>query len=645
MRVQRIAHHAVVSAWRERERALIAQGHRVDLVSATVWNEGGHPVTLSADGDDFVRPARTWGTHPNGFVYSPGALWRALGTEVDVLDLHEEPYALATAEVLALRALRRRRAPYVLYSAQNIDKRFPAPFRWAERRALRGAAGAYVCNAEAGRILRRKGLRGPVHTIPLGVDTTVFAPVDRSAPRGRATVGYVGRLATHKGVDVLLRAIAAQPLLRLVIVGDGPERAALADLARALSIAERVDFVGFAADSALVEHYRSFDVVAVPSRSTPNWLEQFGRVAIEAMACGVPVVATHTGALPDVVGAAGVLVPEGDAHALGEALVAATRPGYWEELRTAGLQHAARCDWASVAAQMAELYTEARESAPRTLDAVIVAYGAPDGLDATLTALDGQVPALVVDNSSLPATRDVCERHGIEYVDAGSNLGFAAGVNRGLRALAEHGRAGDVLLLNPDATIGAEAVAEMHRLLSADRNLAAVGAHQVDPVSRARARVWWPFPTPWGAWVEAMGLGRLRTAHGFAIGSVLLLRREALDALGALDERFFLYAEEVDWQRRARRAGWAIAVADVEATHVGAGTGGDPGAREAYFYGSAERYIRKHYRAWGWQVYRAATVTGATVRALLLRGARAREAARRRRIFVEGPQAWERQWR
>lgn len=643
--MQRIAHHAVVSAWRERERALIAHGHRVSLLSATVWNEGGQPVTLSADGDEFVQSARTWGTHPNGFLYSPSALWRALATPVDVLDLHEEPYALATAEVLALRALRRRRAPYVLYSAQNIDKRFPAPFRWAEGRALRGAAGAYVCNTEAGRILRRKGLRGPVHTIPLGVDTTVFSPVDRPAPGGRATVGYVGRLATHKGVDVLLHAVAAQPLLRLVIVGDGPERAALAELARSLSIGERVEFAGFAADTELVEHYRSFDVVAVPSRSTPHWLEQFGRVAIEAMACGVPVVATHTGALPDVVGAAGILVPEGDPDALGEALVRATRPGYWDELRAEGLHHAARCDWSSVAAQMTDLYSEALGSAPRTLDAVIVAYGEPDGLSDTLTALDGQVPALVVDNSSHPGTREVCERHGVEYVDAGSNLGFAAGVNRGLSALADRGRDGDVLLLNPDATISAEAVAEMHRLVSADRNLAAVGAHQVDPVTRARARVWWPFPTPWGAWVEALGLGRLRTSHGFAIGSVLLLRREALDALGVLDERFFLYAEEVDWQRRARRAGWKIAVADVEATHVGAGTGGDPGAREAYFYGSAERYVRKHYRALGWQVYRAATVAGAAVRAVLLRGARAQEASRRRQIFVSGPVVWEREWR
>lgn len=645
MRVLRVAHHGVVSAWRERERALIAHGHDVSLVSAQVWNEGGQQVAYTPDGDDFVQPVRTWGSHPNGFLYSPRGLWRALGRDVDLLDLHEEPYAVATAQALTTRSLRRNRAPYVVYSAQNIDKRYPLPFRWAERRVLRGAAGAYVCNTEAGRILRRKGLRGPVHTIPLGVDTRVFSPLERAAPGGRATVGYVGRLAHHKGVDVLLHAIAAQPLLRLVIVGDGPQRAALAQLVRTLGIAERVEFAGFASDESLVKHYRAFDVLAVPSRSTAHWQEQFGRVAIEAMACGVPVVATHTGALPDVVGAAGILVADGDSPALGDALLRATRPGYWEELRHAGILHAARCDWSSVAVQMTALYTEALAGPPRTLDAVIVAYGEPDGLADTLTALDGRVSALVVDNSSHAGTRALCAHHDVEYVDPGKNLGFAAGVNRGLMELAARGRNGDVLLLNPDATIGADAVERMHSMLATDRDIAAVGAHQVDPASGAAARVWWPFPTPWGAWVEAVGLGRLRRAHGFAIGSVLLLRREALEAIGRLDERFFLYAEETDWQFRARRAGWRIAVADVEATHVGAGTGGDPGAREAYFYGSAERYVRKHYGALGWQVYRAANVAGAAVRAVALPGARGDQAARRRRIFAAGPAAWEREWR
>ena len=132
VRVLRVAHHAVVDAWREREREMIAQGVEVRLLSSVTWNEGGTDITLSRGGDDFVAGVRTFGTHPNGFLYDPRPLWRALGQRFDVIDLHEEPFALATAEILFLRALRRNRTPYILYSAQNIRKRYPIPIRWFE---------------------------------------------------------------------------------------------------------------------------------------------------------------------------------------------------------------------------------------------------------------------------------------------------------------------------------------------------------------------------------------------------------------------------------------------------------------------------------------------------------------------------------
>jgi GT2 family glycosyltransferase len=156
--------------------------------------------------------------------------------------------------------------------------------------------------------------------------------------------------------------------------------------------------------------------------------------------------------------------------------------------------------------------------------------------------------------------------------------------------------------------------------------------------------VWWPFPTPWGACVEAIGLGSLRRREDFAIGSILMLRRDALEQIGPLDERFFLYAEETDWQFRARKLGWTIEVADVAATHEGGGTGGDPTVREAHFYGSAERYVRKHYGAAGWQIYRLANVAGAAVRGVLLPGERGAAARRRRAIFARGPVASEAAW-
>ena len=176
MRVLRVFHSAVVDAWRERERHLRSGGVEVDLLTAKRWNEGGSDVRLKPRPGEPVTGLRTWGRHPALFVYSPLPLWRALGRPYDVIDVQEEPFALATAEILLLRRLRRQRAPYVLYSAQNIDKRYPVPFRWLERWALRNAAGLSVCNEEAGRICERKGLPGRATLIPLGVDTDFFSP-------------------------------------------------------------------------------------------------------------------------------------------------------------------------------------------------------------------------------------------------------------------------------------------------------------------------------------------------------------------------------------------------------------------------------------------------------------------------------------
>jgi GT2 family glycosyltransferase len=270
------------------------------------------------------------------------------------------------------------------------------------------------------------------------------------------------------------------------------------------------------------------------------------------------------------------------------------------------------------------------------IDVLVVAYGAPELLDECLGAVGRSLPVTVVDNSSSPEVRAVSERHGAHYLDPGSNLGFAAGVNVGLghRAAAT----GDVLLLNPDAAIDGAGVIGLHRMLHSRPDLAAVAPEQIDPVDGARARVNWPFPTPWGAWAEAVGAGRFRRGDEFMIGSVLLLRSEALAEVGGFDERFFLYAEETDWQRRARDLGWRMALCpDVVATHVGAGTGGDSVERDIHFHASTERYVRKHFGATGWRVFRSGVMAGALVRALALPGDRHRRAARQFHLYRSGP--------
>jgi GT2 family glycosyltransferase len=272
----------------------------------------------------------------------------------------------------------------------------------------------------------------------------------------------------------------------------------------------------------------------------------------------------------------------------------------------------------------------------RDVDVVIVAYGAPTQLERCLSHLDRELAVTVVDNSSSPQVAAVARRHGATYIDNEGNRGFATAVNVALVRLA-HANS-DVLLLNPDAVIDSRGVRDLARFLHSHTNMrvAAVAPRLQGPESEQR--VAWPLPTPLRMWAEALGFGRLPARHEFVVGAVLLLRREALNEIGRFDERFFLYAEEADWQRRAQGRGWTSAVCSaVVAEHTGAGSSTNARRREVRFHAAHELYVRKWYGSTGWCAYRVAACVGAAVRMVVLRGDRREGAASRLIVYLRGP--------
>lgn len=272
------------------------------------------------------------------------------------------------------------------------------------------------------------------------------------------------------------------------------------------------------------------------------------------------------------------------------------------------------------------------------LAVVTVAFGAPELLEAALEPLRG-LPAVVVDNSSDTEVALVAAAHGARYVDPGSNLGFAAGVNVGMQTLVEQFGAVDVLVLNPDAVITRGGVECLHAALRADDAIAAV-APRLEHTDGSPQRALWPWPSPGGIWREAFGLGRLNDRHAdWLVGAVLLLRAEAWGDVGPFDERFFLYQEETDWQRRAVARGWQVRLVEsVVARHVGAATSVDPIRREVLFHAGTETYIRKWFGLNGWRAYRIGAMTGALARCLLP-GNRRAMARRRATLYWVGPRA------
>jgi glycosyltransferase involved in cell wall biosynthesis len=130
-------------------------------------------------------------------------------------------------------------------------------------------------------------------------------------------IGFAGRLVVAKGILILLEALARLGGdWELRIAGVGEAQAQALALATRLGVADRVVFLGQQPSTAMPELLRSFDLLIVPSLTTTRWKEQFGRLLVEAMACGVPVIGSDSGEIPHVIGDAGIVVPEGDVEAL-----------------------------------------------------------------------------------------------------------------------------------------------------------------------------------------------------------------------------------------------------------------------------------------------------------------------------------------
>jgi glycosyltransferase involved in cell wall biosynthesis len=329
MKVVMISKALVVGAY---QRKLEELARRPDIDLACVvppsWRQDGRDLKLQpafTEGYELIVEPIRWNGNFHVF-YFPGLGKQLSRLRPDLVHVDEEPYNLAT--FLATRLAVRHGAQPLFFTWQNLYRRYPPPFRWFERYVLRHARHAIAGSVEAAKVLRLKGYEGPVAVIPqFGVDPSQFsprAPAPRPMPAntgGKAecafTIGYVGRLVEEKGLWVLLEAVSRlEGEWRLELFGNGPLEAPLVNRAAALGLHQRVAVRQAVPSTRVPDQLRRLDVLVLPSLTRPNWKEQFGRVLVEAMACGVPVVGSLSGEIPNVIGEAGLRFPEGDAAAL-----------------------------------------------------------------------------------------------------------------------------------------------------------------------------------------------------------------------------------------------------------------------------------------------------------------------------------------
>ncbi|MBD2691505.1 glycosyltransferase family 4 protein [Anabaena catenula] len=226
----------------------------------------------------------------------------------DLVHCWEEPYIFAGAQVAWWLP---EGTPLVYRTAQSHFKRYPLPFNWLENYAMNHAAG-WICSGQtvAEALKPRLGYSLPMRLIPLGVDINHFYPsIDAKYQIHRflgweaqetPVIGYLGRFTAAKGLDLLMKVLdRLETPWRALFVGTGVLESSLRTWAKRYP--SQVRICTDVKHNQVPQYLNAMDMLVAPSQTMPNWKEQFGRMLIEAFACGVPVIGSDSGEIPYVI--------------------------------------------------------------------------------------------------------------------------------------------------------------------------------------------------------------------------------------------------------------------------------------------------------------------------------------------------------
>lgn len=324
MRVLMISKACIAGAYQRKLEEIAARGVDLTVVVPPYWrDDAGRRVPLErrhVDGYRLIETPMAFNGNFHVHVY-PGLARIVRDARPDLVHMDEEPYNLATAQALWLA--RSVDARSIFFTWQNLNRRYPLPFRLLEQFAYAATDGAIAGNRDALGVLRAKGYAGRTWVIPqFGVDPALFTPDPDRDPARPFTVGWFsGRLHAFKGVHLLVEAVAALGgNARLEVLGWGPEEGNLRAQASHIGLGDRFRIRPGVPSHEVPSFARTLDVAVLPSLPTPRWKEQFGRMLIESMACGVAVVGSDSGEIPHLIGDAGQTFPAGDAIALADRL-------------------------------------------------------------------------------------------------------------------------------------------------------------------------------------------------------------------------------------------------------------------------------------------------------------------------------------
>lgn len=312
-----VSHPCVVPVNQAVYDPLVDSGWEVDIVVPSRWRHEYQPELFAPAplaGARFALHAKRVALpglpQRHFYVANVGRVLEEL--RPSVVFLEQEPFSISGFQWGV--ACHRRGIPFGYQADENLDRPYPLVARAIRRWALRHADFIAARSPTAANVVRQHGARCPVELVPHAVPP--WEPVPRNDTSGVFSVGYAGRLIPEKGIEDLVAAVARldRPV-RLVVAGDGPLRGLVEDLDGGGVNVVRLTGISH---EEMNRAYAEMDVLVLASRTTESWVEQFGRVLVEALWCGVPVIGSSSGEIPWVIGSTGggEVFPEGDVDGL-----------------------------------------------------------------------------------------------------------------------------------------------------------------------------------------------------------------------------------------------------------------------------------------------------------------------------------------
>ena len=377
MRVLVLSHSYIMKPYR-RKFALIAERPDVTLrvITPTRWYESFQDIVFEPEPDtscgEFPCPIRFSG-YGSRFYYRHGVKPHFRDFQPHIIHLEEEAWSLNALQTVRLKRKYCPQSRFIFRTSLSIPikQRFGILPVWIERRVFRETDRAFPLSVNAGKILTERGYTGEQTPFPNGVDVRHFYKMDVSELRSALrlnncfVIGYVGRLLRMKGIDTLLEALAhlasqdTTHTYKLLIVGQGEDKLEFQKTARTLGISEQIVWIDAVPPEEVAAYINCMDTLVLPSRTTAGWVEFFGRVLIEGMACEVPVIGSDSGEISQVIDDAGLIFPEAEAEALAERVRRiAHDANLRKDLIASGLTRVENFTWETIAERTYQVYQE-----------------------------------------------------------------------------------------------------------------------------------------------------------------------------------------------------------------------------------------------------------------------------------------------